>query len=105
VAINQASVFELERVFQNRERAQEVINKRELLGDFQSWDDVQKRLTGVSDRAMRDLRSAGLTVGPEHPALGHAPVEERTSRRELGSRRAPRRGQRAGVRRSRPSHA
>jgi hypothetical protein len=72
VDINHAGVFELDRVFHDRERAQQVLNQRELAGDFKSWEDVQQRIAGMTDRRVHDLRDAGLTVGGE-PRLTAGP--------------------------------
>lgn len=89
VDINHASLFELECVFHDRERAQQVLNKRELLGDFTSWDDVRERMTGMSDELIRQLSAEGLTIGEERAAATPAARE--------GARRRPSR--RHGLRR------
>jgi hypothetical protein len=80
VDINHAGVFELDRVFHDRERAQQVLNQRELAGDFKSWEDVQQRIAGMTDRRVHDLRDAGLTVGGEARLGGPPPDRPRPGR-------------------------
>jgi DNA uptake protein ComE-like DNA-binding protein len=63
VDINRATLFELDRIFRDRERAQQILNKRELVGDYKSWDDVRERLPGMTERLIQDVRNAGLTIG------------------------------------------
>jgi DNA uptake protein ComE-like DNA-binding protein len=63
VDINTASVYELERTFHNRERAQEILNKREQFGDFRDWEDLRDKVHGISDRLIRELSDAGVIVG------------------------------------------
>jgi hypothetical protein len=63
VDINTASVYELEHALHNRERAQEILNKREQVGDFKDWDDLRERVHGISDRLIRELSDSGVTVG------------------------------------------
>jgi len=41
------------------------VNKRELLGDFKSWDDVRQNVPGMTDKVVQALRDEGLTVGSE----------------------------------------
>jgi hypothetical protein len=65
VNINTATVFELERALHNRERAQEILNKREQLGDFKDWDDLRAKVHGISDRLIRELSDSGVTVHPQ----------------------------------------
>jgi competence ComEA-like helix-hairpin-helix protein len=63
IDINDASVEDLERTFQiNRERAQEILSTRQKLGGFKSWDDV-KKVPGISDGMIDNMRQAGLTLG------------------------------------------
>jgi Helix-hairpin-helix motif len=87
--INTASVYELERTFHNRERAQEVLNKREQFGDFKNWEDLRERVHGISDRLIRELSQAGLIVGAPSgvESLGRRPVRQGRAPR---SRRAHR---------------
>jgi DNA uptake protein ComE-like DNA-binding protein len=61
--INRASLHTLEDIFHSRERAQLIVNKRELLGDFKSWEDIKEKLPGFDDALIQRLRAAGLGVG------------------------------------------
>jgi len=77
VNINQASLPALESVFHSRKRANQIVNTRELLGDFNSWDEVKERLTGIDDAVIEAWREAGVTVGSgrthsREPRLGAA---------------------------------
>lgn len=63
VDVNRASVSELEGACHSRERAQEILNRRELLGDYKDWDDFCKKLQGRTERLARALQSAGFTLG------------------------------------------
>lgn len=63
--LNTASIIDIELTFHDRERANQIVNKRELLGDFKSWDDVRDKLPGISEGMVEDLREAGVTVGPQ----------------------------------------
>jgi hypothetical protein len=65
IDLNHAGIQEIERAFHSRQRANQVLNKRELLGDFRSWDDVKEKLPGISDELVRALREAGVTIGRE----------------------------------------
>jgi len=65
--INHASAYELEAALHSREQAQLIVNKRELLGDFKSWDDVRENVPGMTDKVVQSLRDEGLTVGSEAP--------------------------------------
>lgn len=61
--INKATPEELQRAFQvNEERAQALIEKREELGGFKSWEDV-KQVPGISEGMIQNLQEAGFTVG------------------------------------------
>ncbi len=82
VDINRASVYELERAFHSRERAQEILNKREQFGDFKDWEDVREKVYGVSDRITRELSDSGVTVGAQQKR--EAPALSRRRVRSLG---------------------
>jgi DNA uptake protein ComE-like DNA-binding protein len=63
VNINDASICALESAFHSGKRARQILNTRELLGDFKSWNDVKERLPGIDDEMIRSLQTAGVTVG------------------------------------------
>jgi competence ComEA-like helix-hairpin-helix protein len=61
--INKASAEELERAFQvDGLRARYIVDERDKLGGFKSWDDV-KKVPGFEDKMVENLQSAGLTIG------------------------------------------
>lgn len=63
IDINRASIEELERTFQiSNDRAQKILSTRRQLGGFKSWDDV-KKVPGISDGMIENMRQAGLTLG------------------------------------------
>jgi hypothetical protein len=81
--INHASTYELEQLLHDREQAQLIVNKREIVGDFQSWEEVQKTVPGLTEVMVHALRTKGL-------ALGRAPLapkpKSRVRPRHMGSR-------------------
>jgi Helix-hairpin-helix motif len=77
VDINTASVYELEHALHNRERAQEILNKREQFGDFKDWDDLREKVHGMSDRLISELSDSGVTVGVHRSLEAPAPSRRR----------------------------
>jgi competence ComEA-like helix-hairpin-helix protein len=70
VDLNQADMEELAKAFQvSRERAQKILEKRTELGGFKSWDDV-KKVPGVSEDQVDDLKDAGITLGSSQSEAG-----------------------------------
>jgi DNA uptake protein ComE-like DNA-binding protein len=63
VDINQATIWALESAFHSGKRARQILNTREVLGDFKSWNDVKEKLPGIDDDMIRGLQQAGVTVG------------------------------------------
>ncbi|WP_437826912.1 ComEA family DNA-binding protein [Sorangium sp. So ce1153] len=60
--INKASAAELQRAFQvSEERAQMILARREELGGFSSWEEIQQ-VTGISDETIESLKDAGFHV-------------------------------------------
>jgi competence ComEA-like helix-hairpin-helix protein len=47
-----------------KDKAQTLIDMRQKMGGFKSWDDV-KKVPGFSDEMVNGLRDAGMTVGGE----------------------------------------
>jgi DNA uptake protein ComE-like DNA-binding protein len=61
--INKASAEDLERAFQvDGTRARYIVEERDKLGGFESWDDV-KKVPGFEDKMVENLQAAGLTIG------------------------------------------
>ena len=61
--VNKASADELERAFQvDGLRARYIVEERDKLGGFKSWDDV-KKVPGFEDKMVENLQTAGLTIG------------------------------------------
>ena len=65
INLNDASIAVLETVLHDRERANQLLNARELSGDFRDWTDVKERLIGFDDAAIASLQEAGVTIGAE----------------------------------------
>ncbi|HVW30120.1 MAG TPA: helix-hairpin-helix domain-containing protein [Polyangiaceae bacterium] len=65
MSVNTASINELADALQDRERAQAILNARELRGDFKDWEDLRAKVQGIGDRAIDELRDAGMTLGAE----------------------------------------
>jgi hypothetical protein len=84
IDINHANTHDLERVLRDRDRAQLIVNKREVMGDFKSWEELQETVPGLTDDKVRALRAKGVTVGPR--ALARAPRSRPAARRRPGSR-------------------
>jgi DNA uptake protein ComE-like DNA-binding protein len=82
VDLNHSTIQELERAFHSRERANQILNKREILGDFKSWADVREKVPGFGEDTVQSLREAGVTVSPEGRLTG----ARRTRRGRIGSR-------------------
>jgi DNA uptake protein ComE-like DNA-binding protein len=82
--INHASTCELEQLLHDREQAQLIVNKREIVGDFQSWEEVQKTVPGLTDEMVHALRTKGVTVG--RVPLARTPRSRVVRRRHMGSR-------------------
>ncbi|XYH93502.1 ComEA family DNA-binding protein [Sorangium sp. So ce1128] len=60
--INKANAAELQRAFQvSEERAQMILAKREELGGFSSWEEIQQ-VTGIDDATIERLKDAGFHV-------------------------------------------
>ncbi|WP_437752125.1 ComEA family DNA-binding protein [Sorangium sp. So ce1389] len=60
--INKASAAELQQALQvSEERAQMILARREELGGFSSWEEIQQ-VTGISDATVQSLKDAGFQV-------------------------------------------
>lgn len=70
ININDASIAVLEAVFHDRERANQILNARELSG-FRNWADLKERLVGFDDAAIARLQEAGVTVGSAVKRTNH----------------------------------
>jgi DNA uptake protein ComE-like DNA-binding protein len=63
--INKASREELQRAFEvDGERAQYIVERRNQLGGFESWDQIKEVVPSIEDKMVENLRAAGLTIGP-----------------------------------------
>lgn len=61
--LNKATLEELERTPQmDSKRAQALISKREELGGFKSWEDVEA-VPGFSTGMIQNLKDANFTLG------------------------------------------
>ncbi|MGK3961152.1 ComEA family DNA-binding protein [Sorangium sp. So ce118] len=70
--INKANAAELQQAFQvSDEGAQRILARREELGGFSSWEEVQQ-VTGISDATIERLKDGGFRVRvgstPSRPA-------------------------------------
>jgi competence protein ComEA len=64
--INSASAEELERVFQmDGTRARYLIDTRNRIGGFRSWDDLKREAPSFDDGMIENLRKAGARLGPK----------------------------------------
>jgi len=64
--INRASREDLQRAFEvDGERAEYIIDKRNQLGGFDSWEQIKEVVPSIEDRMVENLRAAGLTIGPK----------------------------------------
>jgi DNA uptake protein ComE-like DNA-binding protein len=62
--INSASAEQLESVFEmDGERARYLIQTRDRLGGFESWDQVKREAPSFDDGMIRNLQQAGATIG------------------------------------------
>ena len=78
--LNNASAEQLEEAFQvDGTRARYLIEQRNKLGSFTSWEQV-KQVPGFEDKMVENLRNAGLTIGTG--SRGDGDCCARTGRRE-----------------------
>ena len=62
--INSASAEELQRVFQmDGTRARYLIESRNRIGGFRSWDDIKREAPSFDDGMIENLRKAGARLG------------------------------------------
>jgi DNA uptake protein ComE-like DNA-binding protein len=70
--INHATAEQLEQAFEvDGERAHYIINKRNELGGFSSWEQIKQVVPSIEDHIVENLRRAGLTIGPEGGGRQH----------------------------------
>ena len=61
--INEASEEDLQRVFQiDGERAHYLVQKRNEMGGFQSWDDIKREVPSFEDKMIENLEKAGFRL-------------------------------------------
>lgn len=73
--INKAGADEFQRVSQVSEQgAQIIIQKREELGGFSSWEQIQQ-VTGISNMMVESLKDAGFYV--EHASTSAGRTQRR----------------------------
>lgn len=64
--INRASREDLQQAFEvDGERAQYILDKRNQLGGFDSWEQIKEVVPSIEDGMVENLRAAGLTIGPK----------------------------------------
>jgi hypothetical protein len=62
--LNVATPEQLELAYEiDRDRARAIVQKREHLGGFTSWDQLAREVPGMSKPLVANLRRAGLTIG------------------------------------------
>ncbi|WP_437923630.1 helix-hairpin-helix domain-containing protein [Sorangium sp. So ce291] len=60
--INKANAAELQQAFQvSEECAQTILARREELGGFSSWEEIQQ-VTGISDATIESLKDGGFRI-------------------------------------------
>ena len=65
IDLNTASVDELAKLpMVGRERAEKIIQKRDEMGGFKSWKDLDD-VPGLSSGMIDDIRESGATIGSE----------------------------------------
>lgn len=60
----QAEVAQLD-----RERASEIVAERDANGPFENWADVGRRVPDMSVGMVKDMREAGISLGPAESAM------------------------------------
>jgi DNA uptake protein ComE-like DNA-binding protein len=71
--INKASTEELQRAFEvDGERARYIVDKRDQLGGFESWEQIKEVVPSIEDRMVENLKTAGITIGSKS---GHRRTE------------------------------
>jgi DNA uptake protein ComE-like DNA-binding protein len=69
VDINRASRDQLERAFQvDGQRAEYIVQKRQELGGFKSWEQFKQVVPGFEDQMVENLEEAGFTLGDKRKA-------------------------------------
>jgi DNA uptake protein ComE-like DNA-binding protein len=62
--LNEASAAELEQAFQlDGQRAEYLVQKRQQLGGFKSWDQIKDEVPSFEEKMVEHLREAGFTLG------------------------------------------
>ncbi|SRR5579864_310108 len=70
--LNGASAEELERTFEvDGERARYIIEKRNQIGGFDSWEQVNEIVPSIDEKMVENLRAAGLSLGSRSDRDGH----------------------------------
>ncbi len=91
--INRASAEELERTFEvDGERARYIIDKRNQMGGFDSWEQIKELVPNIDEKMVENLRAAGLTLGSRSDQRTHGDArgmtEDSTSARKSCRQRA-----------------